>query len=169
MMTTLKIPKRILKLVMMQSEPELPRKRGVSHRSRARVVVDPESEEEILPQRKRRQFMERSRLRRESSSPNAPLPRRRNVNRPTYAEEESGEEDNRRSRRSRRKRQETPEPEPESEDESGDSSEEGEEDSEEDSDGNESTSREKAYLSKKKKKATVTSRGRVSKPNPRII
>ena len=42
-----------------------------------------------------------------------------------------------------------------------------EDENESESDG--TTSREKAYLSKKQKKTTVTSRGRVSKPNPRIV
>lgn len=158
--------------------PVKPQRRAVAVVKRARptrVYHEPEdeeeeSEEEILPQRQKRQMAKRNdRLRRGAppvQSTSDSLPSRRNVKRPTYYEGDDSEEDNRRPKRqaaslaSRRKfLQES--------DDDDDEDEEEKNNSPSAADSGEDVSGEEAYL--RRKKTTVTSRGRVSKPNPRII
>jgi bromodomain and WD repeat domain-containing protein 1/3 len=165
--------------------PGRPARRGLRGGGRNVAPHDDEeddvSEEEIMPQRKRQQLVQRSsRLRHASTSSSiSTLPRRRNVARPTYFEEDEESDERRISNnrrpttRNARGRKKAQIPDDDEDEEStpaaADSSEEGS--GQEDIDGesdDEPTSREEAYL-KKKKKSTVTSRGRVSKPNPRNI
>ena len=161
-------------------EPEQPRRQDRRKPQRKARIVQEESleeeEEEIMPQRKRRQIDERNNRRGHHSASTSTSGGRRNQKRPVYFEGDEDEDDHPRGSRGGRPKRapvkrrdleefDTAEVDPDEES----TEEETASDDDEDQDSDAVTSREKAYLSKKKKKTTVTSRGRISKPNPRII
>ena len=135
-----------------------------------KIEQDSDDEHEIMPQRKR----QRPDSSRKSASGTSS--KRRNVKRPIYFEGDDNDdgpaepEMARPARRGASKRprdHESMNHDRESEDSDDVSNDDGSEENWDSDDP--TTSREKAYLRKKKKKTTVTSRGRVSKPNPRIV
>ena len=144
------------------------RGRGRPQRRARPRKVDQESEDEIMPQRKRRQTDIRKT--RETSSSRR---RGRNVKRPVYFENDEDDlppEPETRPKRdisSKRSRDQDAYQEESSAAAASDGN-DSEENWDDESEMDDTLKREKAYLRKKKKKNTVTSRGRVSKPNPRI-